>query len=77
MKKKNLQTPAAGISLDIIGKEKIPYIDLSFNPMFMGKSQWFVDKVHLNRTGAVVFSKLLPGLMKGKGEKFGKKKNTY
>jgi len=52
-------SPAAERALDIIHRNQVNYLDFSFNPVFVGHSEWFADKVHLNEEGAKIFSNMV------------------
>jgi hypothetical protein len=56
----------ADLSLQIINKEKVNYRDFSFDSIFAGKMDLFVDKVHLNSRGATLFSENLAHWIKKK-----------
>jgi len=57
-----IQTPASGvakISLDIIHRNHVNFLDFSNDPAFVGHPELFADKGHLNYKGAKVFSNMV------------------
>lgn len=57
--KQSPPSPVAELSLEIIHRSKVNYLDFSFNPTFIGHFEWFADKNHLNEAGSKVFSNML------------------
>jgi hypothetical protein len=49
----------AQISLEIIHRNNVNFIDLSDEPTFAGHPELFADKAHLNYKGAKIFSNML------------------
>lgn len=47
------------ITLDIIHRNNVNYLDFSNDPAFAGHIELFADKAHLNETGAKMFSHML------------------
>ena len=57
-----IQTPAyavAKISLDIIHRNHVDFLDFSDNPAFVGHPELFADAGHLNDKGARIFSNMV------------------
>ena len=57
-----IQTPAyavAKISLDIIHRNHVNFLDFSDDPAFVGHPELFADQGHLNDKGAKVFSNMV------------------
>jgi hypothetical protein len=50
---------AAQLTLEIIRRNNVNYIDFSFDSAFAGHREWFKDRGHLNNDGAKIFSTLL------------------
>ena len=57
-----IQTPAyavAKISLDIIHRNHVDFLDFSDSPAFVGHPELFADEGHLNEKGAKIFSNMV------------------
>ena len=57
-----IQTPVYAvtkISLDIIHRNHVDFLDFSDNPAFVGHPELFADKGHLNDNGARIFSNMV------------------
>jgi hypothetical protein len=57
-----IQTPAYAvtkISLDIIHRNHVDFLDFSDNPAFVGHPELFADEGHLNDKGAKIFSNMI------------------
>jgi len=50
---------AAKLSLEIIYRNKVNYVDFSFDSTFTGHLEWFRDRLHLNDEGAKIFTNML------------------
>lgn len=50
---------AAKISLDIIHRNHVNFLDFSDDPAFVGHPELFADKGHLNDKGAKIFSNMV------------------
>lgn len=57
--KQSPSSPAAKLSLEIIHRNHVNYLDFSFDSTFTGHLEWFKDKKHLNDDGAKVFTNKL------------------
>jgi hypothetical protein len=49
---------------EITGKYKVPFLDYSTSPNFLGRKDLFYDQEHLNNKGAVLFSEELTEVLK-------------
>lgn len=57
--KPNPPSPAAKLSLEIINRNKVNYIDFSFDPKFAGHLEWFYDIQHINTEGSKIYSNMI------------------
>lgn len=57
--KRNPQSAASKLSLEIISRNQVKYLDFSFDTAFCGHFEWFSDRGHLNEVGSKVFSNML------------------
>ena len=62
--KQSPPSSASKLSLEIIRKENATYLDFSYDPLFIGKLEWFVDQNHLNDKGAKLFTSMLAERLK-------------
>lgn len=63
---KSLPSPEARLALEIINRNKVNYVDFSFDSRFIGQFQWFKDMSHLNEKGASIYSQIIGELIKKK-----------
>lgn len=47
--------------INMIKKEGIPYLDFSYDSIFLNKTDWFADAIHLNYRGAAEYSREISG----------------
>ena len=62
--KQNPPSLSANTALEIIHKNNVNYIDLSFDSTITGHTEWFYDRGHLNDIGATIFTNKLAGILK-------------
>ncbi len=58
------EDPSIAICNDLCKKENVPFYDFSKDPMFLNKKELFADKIHVNQSGAILFSQLVVNKIK-------------
>jgi hypothetical protein len=62
--KKINPSPASRLSLEIMERNHVNYLDFTYDPAFIGQRELFFDIRHLNDVGSKIFSKILADTIK-------------